>query len=200
MKPCVKPISLDAIALSCLPFGLEDEDFAGEFATATGWGKTDDDDTGGAVVLNYASDIPVISNEQCEDEYANNLGTLTLIVSLPLNGKKKYAGFLCLNNFWQFCNLGELVPWTYAILFPQVTPENICIATEQGSGTCNGDSGGPLNWQPNGQGAVGPGTQYVQIGVTSYGPNNGCESGKPTAYARVTSFLGWISDVTGIEG
>ncbi len=73
------PLS-DVIALSCLPFGLEDEDFAGEFATGTGWGKTDDDDTGGAVVLNYANDLPVITNEQCQDEFDNNFGSLILQV------------------------------------------------------------------------------------------------------------------------
>ncbi len=82
-------IVLDAIALSCLPFGMEDEDFAGEFTTVTGWGQTADD-AGAAIVLNYANDVPVITNEECQDEFDNNLGTLTLEVS------KQF--FFCLTN------------------------------------------------------------------------------------------------------
>jgi secreted trypsin-like serine protease len=36
-----------------------------------------------------------------------------------------------------------------------------------------------------------------QIGVVSYGVKS-CQSGIPQAYARVTSFLAWINQKTGI--
>jgi chymotrypsin len=63
----------------------------------------------------------------------------------------------------------------------------ICISTEGGRGTCNGDSGGPLNF--NGR----------QIGVVSFGAAAGCERGFPAGFARTTSFLDFIqtnSDLT----
>ncbi|KAK7066339.1 hypothetical protein SK128_015599 [Halocaridina rubra] len=62
----------------------------------------------------------------------------------------------------------------------------ICIDSTGGMGTCNGDSGGPLNY--NG----------VTIGITSFGASAGCEAGYPDAFTRVTSFLAWIESNTGI--
>jgi len=48
-----------------------------------------------------------------------------------------------------------------------------------------GDSGGPLIYKDNTN-------SWVQIGVVSFGSAKGCLVG-PSAFARVTSFLGWIS-------
>lgn len=58
------------------------------------------------------------------------------------------------------------------------------FSNQQGESTCQGDSGGPLTYN-NGNGT------YL-VGVTSFVSSAGCDSGSPSGYARVTSFLNWI--------
>jgi secreted trypsin-like serine protease len=53
-----------------------------------------------------------------------------------------------------------------------------------------GDSGGAL--------VINNGNSYLQIGVVSFVSSLGCASGYPSGYVRVTSYLDWISDQTGI--
>ncbi|CAH0625496.1 unnamed protein product [Chrysodeixis includens] len=68
---------------------------------------------------------------------------------------------------------------------PFVHASNICTSGAGGQGTCSGDSGGPLAVQINGQ--------SVLVGVTSYGAQAGCAAGFPAAFARVTSYVNWVS-------
>lgn len=49
--------------------------------------------------------------------------------------------------------------------------------------------GGPLS-------DIRGGASY-QIGVVSFGPAQGCETGSPDGYARVSSFNAWIRQVAG---
>merc|ERR1711915_658755 len=67
-----------------------------------------------------------------------------------------------------------------------VTNNQICIDSTGGMGTCNGDSGGPLNY--NG----------MTLGITSFGASAGCEAGYPDAFTRVTAYLDWIESHTGV--
>jgi len=67
----------------------------------------------------------------------------------------------------------------------------ICVDTEGGRGTCNGDSGGPLV-KENGDNV------YRQYGVVSFGASIGCEAGLPAGFTRVTEYLDFISQTTGI--
>ena len=62
-----------------------------------------------------------------------------------------------------------------------IIASTICASTAGGQGTCNGDSGGPLNFGGN------------QIGVVSFVAAAGCQAGFPAGYARVTSFVAWIN-------
>ncbi|CAD0197834.1 unnamed protein product [Chrysodeixis includens] len=66
-----------------------------------------------------------------------------------------------------------------------VQSSNICISGANGKSTCNGDSGGPLIVTRN--------NRPILIGVTSFGSARGCQIGSPAAFARVTSFLSWIT-------
>jgi secreted trypsin-like serine protease len=75
---------------------------------------------------------------------------------------------------------------------------HICIDTDfntgegENIGVCSGDSGGPLNLQEGGG-------QYMQVGVASFVSGYGCESEDyPHVYARVTNYMQWISDNSGI--
>ncbi|XP_063599841.1 chymotrypsin BII-like [Penaeus indicus] len=62
----------------------------------------------------------------------------------------------------------------------------VCIDSTGGKGTCNGDSGGPLNL--NG----------MTYGITSFGSSAGCEVGYPDAFTRVNYYLDWIEQKTGV--
>lgn len=53
-----------------------------------------------------------------------------------------------------------------------------------GESTCQGDSGGPLAYTES--------NNTYLVGVTSFISSRGCDSGAPSGYARVTSFLSWI--------
>jgi len=76
--------------------------------------------------------------------------------------------------------------------FPiSITAAHICSSVSP-SGTCNGDSGSSMGFK-------GPDGRYTSIGVTSFGSSQGCESGIPDAFTRVSSYLDWISASTGIQ-
>ena len=68
-----------------------------------------------------------------------------------------------------------------------VTSGSICVQDDE-SGTCNGDSGGPLNW-PQEDGS------YIQVGITSFGPALGCETGLPHVFTRVSQYIDYIESV-----
>jgi len=57
----------------------------------------------------------------------------------------------------------------------------LCIKTTGGKSSCQGDSGGPLVVrQQDGS--------YMEVGVVSYGSQEGCEKGIDAGFTRVTSF------------
>ena len=66
----------------------------------------------------------------------------------------------------------------------------VCINTEGGKSSCNGDSGGPLSI---------PGSVYEQIGIVSFGSAAGCEIGAPAGFSEVAKYIDWISSVTGLK-
>ncbi|XP_055910570.1 brachyurin-like [Eupeodes corollae] len=71
-----------------------------------------------------------------------------------------------------------------------VKDTNICISTKGKKSTCNGDSGGPL--------VLNDGSNTV-IGATSFGIIFGCEVEFPGVFTRITSYLDWIKEKTGIS-
>jgi secreted trypsin-like serine protease len=70
------------------------------------------------------------------------------------------------------------------IRFTELLETNTLVITFQG------DSGGALVIQSGGA--------YTQIGVVSFVSSAGCASGRPSGYARVTSFLDWIQTNSGV--
>jgi len=77
-----------------------------------------------------------------------------------------------------------------------VGPGVVCINTTGGKGTCNGDSGGPLNTK---SGMKAAGQQWTQVGVVSFGASAGCEVGYPAGFSRTEYYLDWISQNTGLK-
>ncbi|XP_017042976.1 collagenase [Drosophila ficusphila] len=68
-----------------------------------------------------------------------------------------------------------------------VTAGVICAKGLQDETVCTGDSGGPL---------VLKDTQMV-VGITSFGPADGCETNIPGGFTRVTHYLDWIESKIG---
>ncbi|XP_030384943.1 serine protease 1-like [Scaptodrosophila lebanonensis] len=64
----------------------------------------------------------------------------------------------------------------------------LCVSTPNGKSTCGGDSGGPLVLQDD----------KKLVGVTSFVSGNGCQSGAPAGFTRVTTHLDWIRDNSGV--
>ncbi|XP_062542075.1 collagenase-like [Armigeres subalbatus] len=64
----------------------------------------------------------------------------------------------------------------------------LCAQGSEKQSPCNGDSGGPLVLEGS----------FVQVGVVSFGHASGCERGLPGAFARVTSFVDWVKQKTGL--
>lgn len=71
-----------------------------------------------------------------------------------------------------------------------IRPGNICTDGESFKSPCNGHSGGPL--------VFGSGKNKILIGLTSFGSGRGCEKGYPAVFTRVTHYLYWIKQQTGI--
>ncbi|KAH8235126.1 hypothetical protein KR032_008959, partial [Drosophila birchii] len=69
-----------------------------------------------------------------------------------------------------------------------ITPNHVCIATPENKGSCSGDSGGPLVLHDDNR----------QVAIVSFGSSAGCLSNSPKGMTRVTSYLDWIRDNTGI--
>merc|ERR1712179_563212 len=69
----------------------------------------------------------------------------------------------------------------------------VCIDTTGGKGTCNGDSGGPLNMKSSMKGA---GDKWKQVGVVSFGASAGCEVGYPAGFTRTEYYLDWVCSET----
>jgi secreted trypsin-like serine protease len=65
-----------------------------------------------------------------------------------------------------------------------VTFQYICL-------TLQGDSGGALAFQESDG-------RYTEVGIVSFGADEGCTLGYPAAFTRVTSYLDWIESTTGI--
>jgi len=67
---------------------------------------------------------------------------------------------------------------------------NMMCAARSGIDTCQGDSGGPMIVK-SGDGGDGESSDYVQVGITSWG--YGCADARyPGVYARVSEKIDWI--------
>lgn len=76
--------------------------------------------------------------------------------------------------------------WTYRVPY---SLNFVCVAPSLASTVCNGDSGGPLFVEVAGIRKI--------AGVTSFGSAAGCGANL-SVFTRVSSFLGWISSISGV--
>ncbi|XP_034480961.1 serine protease 1-like [Drosophila innubila] len=71
---------------------------------------------------------------------------------------------------------------------PVVAQRNAICTAPSRSSLCKGDSGDPL--------VLVRGKQLV--GIASFLSSNGCENGSGSGFTRVTSYLEWIKNITGV--
>jgi len=145
-------------------------------------------------VITLSSRITTNSNIQ----YAN----------LPPNNLDNFAGKSCTLTGWGRTSISSTLPdILQQVSMPVITTQDcsqrmqsisgvviwdnhICVYnTAQSSGSCNGDSGGPMNC-PNIYGG------YYVAGVTSWGisrvATGECLQSYPSVYTRTSAYLNWI--------
>lgn len=126
--------------------------------------------------------------------------------TLPMNNNNQHVGETCVISGWGRTSASNVLPNILQraniqviaeaecntrmapVAGARVGPGQICLYTP-GIGSCNGDSGGPLNCQD------ARGT--IISGVTSWGIQSGgaCLQTYPSVYTRTGFFLDWIAGV-----
>jgi len=76
-----------------------------------------------------------------------------------------------------------------SLYFDDVQANILCTRVVSGGNVCGCDIGGPL--------VILDPDVWKLIGISSYTP--GCNSPNPAAFSRITSYLSWLSDITGIN-
>jgi len=149
----------------------------GRRATVVGWGST----SSGVIPvaarrtvqkLQYADDLQVKSEEDCNDHYLRERRTRATAY-LKAQGKSDTDVRTSLDKW-------------YPLSMRLISDNMICAGIDNGSmDACFGDSGGPLH-------VVSGGT--LQVGVVSWGPANGCGlTGLFGVYTRISNYSDWIA-------
>ncbi|XP_067645687.1 collagenase-like [Eurosta solidaginis] len=89
----------------------------------------------------------------------------------------------------QFANLKVISNEVCAEEYADIVAGILCTSTVNRIGHCDGDSGGPLVLA----------NSKLQIGIISFHSQDGCENDLPAGHTRVTSYLDWIQENTGLE-
>ncbi|KAE8748790.1 hypothetical protein FOCC_FOCC004593 [Frankliniella occidentalis] len=135
----------------------------------------------------YTSPIPLPSLD-ASNTFSGWPTTLSGFGSYGTNGwalsnRLRYVNLVIMDNDQCAATLGD----------DSIRPTNMCTpgSLDTPVGACNGDAGSPLVV------LQGYGLVYQQVGIVSYSSMNDCGS-KPTVFTRVTPYLDWISNHTGI--
>jgi len=150
------------------------------------------------------------------ETFSNDVSTISLaspitiggnvqVATLPADNSNNYNGLTCVISGWGRTSASNVLPdilqkapiqvidtATCQSLVNDVAgtviwDNHICLYdTAQQIGSCNGDSGGPLNC-PDGVTRV--------AGITSWGMSNGisCLQNYPSVYTRTSAYLDWIA-------
>lgn len=117
------------------------------------------------------------------------------IVPLPQNNEDQYAGATVRISGWGLTDgsaneLSDVLRYVDVIVmtneicklfFNYITAGKLCTSGQQSTGSCNGDSGGPLT------------LDGVQVGIVSFGVLH-CSIGYPSAFTRIPFYLNWINE------
>jgi len=154
----------------------------------------------------YPNDISIITLQTAIAETGTNIRYATL----PSNNNDQFVGRTCIISGWGRNTASNVLPTNLLkadigiistadcnqrmapVSGASVTDNMVCLFdTATTVGSCNGDSGGPLNCQyPNAGDAL-----VVVAGVTSWGIQSGgaCAPSYPSVYTRTSAYLAWIA-------
>ncbi|XP_017028118.1 serine protease 1 [Drosophila kikkawai] len=126
-----------------------------------------------------------------------------LVNKIPLPSfseeNERFQDTWCVACGWGGMDNGDLADWLQCMdvqiisnsecerSYGSVASTDMCTRMSDGKSSCGGDSGGPLVTHDNAR----------LVGVITFG-SVGCHNG-PSGYTRVTDYLGWIRDHTGIS-
>jgi len=151
--------------------------------------------------LGFPNDIALLKLEAAADTNRSNIATARLPSSTD---KDYYNDKTCIITGWGLENGDDwfspdkLMEADVDVLSESrcselwsgtpISDPHICVYDKENQTTsaCNGDSGGPLNCQVNGEWEV--------AGVTSWGIR-GCDPKYPSVYARISTYLDWINGI-----
>jgi secreted trypsin-like serine protease len=158
----------------------------------------------------YQVDSASYSNDIAILHFASSitLGGNIQVLTLPPDNSNNFAGTTCTITGWGRTSSSNTLPNILqqaniqVITTAQCTAQmagvsgvsiwdsHICLRDSSNQiGSCNGDSGGPLNC-PTGSGG------YYVAGVTSWGISNvlgNCLQTYPSVYTRTSAYLAWIA-------
>jgi len=149
-------------------------------------------------VNTFSNDIGIINLQS-----SFSVGGNVQVATLPANNNNDYAGSTCVISGWGRTSNSNALPDALQKASIQVISTaqcneligtigqawegHICLYDNANNiGSCNGDSGGPLNCE----------NQSVVAGVTSWGISSGagnCLQTYPSVYTRTGYYLGWIN-------
>ena len=155
----------------------------------------------------FGQGIPSFNNDIAILIFASpiTLGGNIGVATLPADNSNDYAGLTCVLSGWGRTSSSNILPDTLQkVSIPIITSAECdanmagCIGCRAGdnhicafdpaagTGSCNGDSGGPMNC-PDGVTRV--------AGITSWGVSSGgnCLQSYPSVYTRTSFYLDWIA-------
>ncbi|XP_067645064.1 collagenase-like isoform X2 [Eurosta solidaginis] len=134
----------------------------------------------------YSDAIQPVSLQKCDSSYSTYIGETVVASGWGVTSDRStvYSPVLQFATFKVVTN--EVCAEEYGST--TIDNEKICTATANRIGVCSGDSGGPLVLA----------SSKLQIGIMSLCSSKGCESDSPALYTRVTSYLDWIRNNTGL--
>ncbi|XP_067642612.1 collagenase-like [Eurosta solidaginis] len=137
--------------------------------------------------VKYSAAIKPVSLPKCALCYPNYIGKTVVASGWGRTSDKTTS---C-SPVLQFANLKVISNEVCAAEYVsyKIDTGHMCTSTVNGIGGCRGDSGGPLVLK----------SSKLQIGIMSYHSHRGCESESPAVHTRVTSYLDWIQENTGLE-
>jgi secreted trypsin-like serine protease len=170
----------------------------------------------GAVYANCARYVMHPQYNQGAETFNNDIGIIhtstpinpggnIAFARLPANNNNQHVGETCVISGWGRTSASNVLPNVLQkasiqvistdecntrmapVAGARVGPAQICLYTPS-IGSCNGDSGGPLNCN-DAQGSI-------VSGVTSWGIQSGgaCLQTYPSVYTRTGFFLSWIAE------
>ncbi|EDV96764.1 brachyurin [Drosophila grimshawi] len=180
------------------------------------WDRTDKKEAGQQIIFVQAKNV-VVHEHWDADAIVNDISLIKLPVPIEFNefiqpvnlpqksGKyETYADESAISSGWGKTADSEkgatdILQWITSPIMKNsgcsiwyggiINSNQICIKTTGGISTCNGDSGGPL--------VLADGSNTL-IGATSFGIALGCEKGWPGVFTRITSFVDWIEQHSGV--